>query len=85
MGVMEPRVRTAVEYKAREAMMKLSIDYGLLTLETLTEVIGHSEIVVAHPADHVKSLPAGFDATDLAILDWIVAEGQRVGRGLVRM
>ncbi len=65
--------------------MKLSMDYGLLTLETLTEVIGRSEIVVAHPADHVKSLPAGFDATDLAILVWIVAEGRRAGRGLVQL
>ncbi|MGB7102916.1 MAG: hypothetical protein WBD95_29690 [Xanthobacteraceae bacterium] len=76
---------TAVEDRAREAMMKLAMDYGLLTLETLIDVIRHSQIVVAHPAGPAESLPAGFDATDLAILDWIVAEGQRVGRGLVRM
>ncbi len=82
---MEPRVSSTVEDKAREAMMKLSMDYGLLTLATLTEVIGYSQIVVAHPADLAKSLPAGFDATDLAILDWIVAEGRRVSRGLVQM
>jgi hypothetical protein len=40
-------------------------------LETLAAVIAHSQIVVAAP---VRRLPAGFDAVDIAILDWIVAE-----------
>jgi hypothetical protein len=74
-----------LEDKAREATMKLSMDLDLLTLETLAEVIAHSQIVVEHPADPATRLPAGFDATDVAILDWIVAEGRRVGRGLVQM
>lgn len=30
-------------------------------------------------------LPAGFDMVDAAILEWIAAEGRRVGRSLVRM
>jgi hypothetical protein len=82
---MEPRVSTDVGRKAREATMKLSMDLDLLTLQTLAEVIARSQIVVEHPADPAMRLPAGFDATDVAILDWIVAEGRRVGRGLVQM
>ncbi len=58
-------------------------------LATLLAVIAHSQIVVAQPATgasrRLRSLPAGFDATDLAILDWIAAEGRRAGRGLVRL
>jgi len=30
-------------------------------------------------------LPAGFDDVDLAVLDWIAAEGRRLGRGLLPM
>ena len=53
-------------------------------LETLAVVIARSQIVVAHrPAR--RRLPAGFDAADIAILDWIAAEGQRAGSALVRM
>ncbi|MFY9695783.1 MAG: hypothetical protein WA776_10310 [Xanthobacteraceae bacterium] len=53
-------------------------------LETLAAVIARSQIVVA---DRTSSrwLPAGFDSVDVAILDWIAAEGRRAGRGLVRM
>ncbi len=65
--------------------MKFSMDQDLLTLQTLAELIAHSQIIVEHPAGPSTRLPAGFDATDLAILDWIVAEGRRVGRGLVQM
>ena len=51
-------------------------------LETLTAVIAHSQIVVAKPAARMalRGLPAGFEATDAAILDWIAAEGRRVTR-----
>ena len=51
-------------------------------LETLVAVIAHSQIVVTRPA---VSLPAGFDAEDLAVLDWIAAEGRRLGSTLARM
>jgi hypothetical protein len=51
-------------------------------VETLTAVIAHSQIIVAAPA---QRLLAGFDEVDIAILDWIVAESRRAGRGFVRM
>jgi hypothetical protein len=43
-------------------------------LETFAAVIADSQIIVAGP---VKRLPAGFDDIDIAILDWIAAEGRR--------
>jgi hypothetical protein len=46
-------------------------------VETLAAVIARSQIVVAEPA---KRLPAGYDDVDVAILDWIAAEGRRAGR-----
>jgi hypothetical protein len=56
-------------------------------LDTLAAVIAHSQIVVARslarPA--ARRLPAGFEAVDIAILDWIASEGRRAGRHLVRM
>jgi hypothetical protein len=53
-------------------------------LDMLTAVIAHSQIVVARallarPA--TRRLPAGFEAADIAILDWIASEGRRAGRG----
>jgi len=65
--------------------MKLLVDQDRLTLETLAGVIAHSQIVVAEPAKSTASFPAGFDEGDVAILDWIAAEGRRVGRSFVRM
>jgi hypothetical protein len=47
-------------------------------LETLAMVIARSQIIVADPALR-QLLPAGFDEVDAAILDWIAAEGRRVG------
>jgi len=32
-----------------------------------------------------RSLPAGFDHVDLAILEWIAAEGRRIGRRLAQV
>jgi hypothetical protein len=59
-------------------------------LGTLAAVIAHSQIVVAAPAmdrrpttEH-RSLPAGFGDVDVAVLEWIAAEGRRVGRELAR-
>jgi hypothetical protein len=31
----------------------------------------------------LSSLPAGFDYADIAVLDWIAAEGRHQGRGLL--
>ncbi len=65
--------------------MKLSTDQDLFTLKTLTDVIAHSQIIVENAVDRAARLPTGFNATDVAVLDWIVAEGRRVGSGLVQM
>jgi hypothetical protein len=73
--------------------MKLAIDQQHTDLETLAAVIAHSQIVVAQiavrhrfawPAQS-RSLPAGFDDTDIAVLDWIAAEGRRAARSFARM
>jgi hypothetical protein len=52
------------------------------TVETLAAVIAHSQIVVAQPCRPAPLLPAGFDDADLAVLDWIAAEGRRFRRSL---
>jgi hypothetical protein len=61
-------------------------------VETLAAVIAQSQIWVAAPvkalpvkALSVKVLPSGYDEVDVAILDWIVAEGRRAGRGFAPM
>jgi hypothetical protein len=56
-----------------------------LTPATLAAVVAHSQIVLAAAEKPAARLPAGFDAVDLAILDWIAAEGRRAGRSLFRM
>jgi hypothetical protein len=53
-------------------------------LDMLAAVIAHSQIVVER-AGRTRPLPVGFDDVDVAILDWIAAEGRRAGRRLVRM
>jgi hypothetical protein len=55
--------------------MKMAFDRP--DVATLAAVIAHSQIVVAAPG---RRLPAGFDAVDIAILDWIVAESRHLGR-----
>ena len=62
--------------------MKLSIRQDDVTFEMLVAAIAHSQIVMVRPA---KRLPDGFDDVDAAILDWIAAEGHRLGRGFARM
>jgi hypothetical protein len=51
-------------------------------IETLSVVIARSQIVVARPP--CRRLPAGFDEVDMAILNWIAAEGRRA-RSLMQM
>lgn len=54
-------------------------------LATLSAVIARSQIYIPGPAVGARPLPAGFDAADLAILEWIAAEGRRAGRRLAVM
>jgi len=56
---------------AREALTA-TIKFGA-DLETLAAVIARSPIIVAAPK---RRLPAGYDAVDLAILDWIMDESR---------
>ncbi len=65
--------------------MKPCRDQNGLALETLVAIIAHSQIVVVQPAKPASRLPAGYDEVDISILDWIAAQGQRVGRSCVRM
>jgi hypothetical protein len=53
-------------------------------LATLTAVIAHSQIVAGR-SFRIRRLPAEFDDVDVAILDWIAAEGRRAGGAFVRM
>jgi hypothetical protein len=56
-------------------------------IATLAAIIAHSQIVVPRPPRYryVECFPAGYEEIDIAILDWIVADGARVGRGLALM
>jgi hypothetical protein len=62
--------------------MKVLMDQDHPTVEALLAAIAHSPIVVTRPT---ARLPEGFDETDVAILDWIAAEGRRLGRDLALM
>jgi hypothetical protein len=64
--------------------MTIATNKDGLALAELAAVIAHSQIVVAklEPAWH---LPAGFGAVEIAILDWIAAEGRRASRAFARM
>jgi hypothetical protein len=52
-------------------------------LETLAAVIARSQIVVTARTPR-RRLPEGFDDVDVAILNWIAAEGRRA-RSLIQM
>lgn len=54
-------------------------------LATLRAVIAQSQIYFPAPAGGARPLPPGFDGVDLAILEWIAAEGRRAGRRLAVM
>jgi hypothetical protein len=59
-------------------------------LGTLAAVIAHSQIVVTLTAADDRpladrSLPEGYAEMDIAVLEWIAAEGRRVGRELARL
>jgi hypothetical protein len=64
----------------REMPMQVAQDRP--DLVTLATVIAHSPIVVATPAfTRIRLLPAGFDAADADILDWIATECRRTRLG----
>jgi hypothetical protein len=54
-------------------------------LRALVATIARSQIVVAATPAEASRFPAGFDAVDLAILEWIAREGRSAGRALLRM
>jgi hypothetical protein len=60
-------------------------------LGTLVAVIARSQIMVARPATDRRPiaerglLPSGFGEVDVAVLEWIAAEGGRVGRAIARL
>ena len=62
--------------------MELFTDRDGLTVATLVAAIAHSPIVVREPA---VLLPAGFEAVDIAILEWLAAEARHKRRSLAMM
>ncbi|HTV38423.1 MAG TPA: hypothetical protein VMF12_18490 [Xanthobacteraceae bacterium] len=64
---------------------------GYPDIDTLALVIAHSQIVVTQAmcegteAHTFWPLPAGFDEVDIAILEWVAAEGRRGGRSVSRL
>jgi len=65
--------------------METAPDQARFDLATLGAVIAHSQIVLAKAEEPLARLPAGFEAVDVAVLEWIAAEGRRAGRSLLRM
>ena len=56
-----------------ENFMRSSRNYISPDLSTLTVTIAHSQIIVTLAA--TQRFPAGFDDQDIAVLQWIAAEG----------
>lgn len=69
-----------------ERAERAAYQHGLEPAEVVA-VIAHSQIVVPRRENgsRLSRLPAGFDAVDVAILDWIAAEGRRAGRSFLSM
>jgi hypothetical protein len=57
--------------------MKILMGRDRSLLETIVALIGRSPIAFAMPD---ADLPAGFTEVDVAVLDWIAAEGRRISR-----
>jgi len=60
--------------------MKLTTGTNNPDIATLAAVIARSQIVVTAVRSDSRRLPAGFDDIDIAILEWIAAEGRRAAR-----
>jgi hypothetical protein len=54
-------------------------------IAALAAMIAHSQIVVPQAPRYLECLPAGYEEVDVAVLEWIAAEGRRVARGLALM
>jgi len=65
--------------------MEMASHQDRFDLATLAAVIARSQIVLAKAEKPLARLPAGFEAVDVAVLEWIAAEGRRSGRSLLRM
>ena len=63
----------------KNSAMESSMDQNLVNVETIGAVIARSPIVVPSP---VTLLPEGFEEADLAVLNWLAAEGARLRRGV---
>ena len=59
--------------------MKSPMNQTLLNVETIGAMIARSPIIVSPP---VTLLPPGFDGADLAVLNWLAAESQRLRRSV---
>ena len=75
-----------------EATLDIAADVPHPDIETLTALIARSQIVVVRDLARNSAsplpkwrFPAGFEAADIAVLDWIVCEARRAGRGFVWM
>jgi hypothetical protein len=55
--------------------MKSPMDQNPVSAKTIGTVIARSPIIVLPP---VTLLPRDFDEADLAVLNWLAAEGQRL-------
>jgi hypothetical protein len=60
--------------------MNWTTDHPGPDLHTLVAAIARSQIVVAAAPAQTSRFPVGFDAIDIAILEWIAREGRRRGR-----
>ena len=58
--------------------MRLNRNYIDPDLSTLTAAIAHSQIVVTLAA--AQRFPVGYDDRDVAILQWIAAQGRHAKR-----
>jgi hypothetical protein len=58
------------------------MDQNPVSAQTIGAVIARSPIVVLPP---VTLLPPGFDEEDLAVLNWLAAEGQRLRRSFAAL
>jgi hypothetical protein len=57
--------------------MKFLMGHDRSLLETILALVGRSSIALARP---LANLPPGFTEVDVAVLNWIAAEGRRIGR-----
>jgi hypothetical protein len=65
-----------------EAAMKCPMDHNPVSVETIAAAIAGSPIVVMPP---VTLLPAGFEEVDIAILNWLAGEAERMRRNFALM